>query len=166
LPALLDNPDWVAAPALLANTARLAARTGRPADALRLVAAQRHLTQEIGARLRDVTEIERAAGAELRGRTEVQKYESEGARLSLADALALARAVIEEPTRRPDGRLSPRELEVVVLIGQGLSDRDIAAKLHRSVRTVEDHSRNARLKLNLRSRVELATWAAEHSLLD
>jgi predicted ATPase/DNA-binding CsgD family transcriptional regulator len=166
LPNLLDHPDWAGAPAYLFHAARLASRTGRPDDALRLVAAQRRVTDEIGAGPWDTTEIERAARAELHGRSDVQKDMSEGARMSLADALALARAVVEEPVQRPDGRLSPRELEVVVLIGRGLSDRDIAAKLHRSARTVEDHSRNARLKLNLRSRVELATWAVEHSLLD
>jgi predicted ATPase/DNA-binding CsgD family transcriptional regulator len=168
LPPLLDHPDWASAPVLLSHTARLASRTGRPADALRLLGAQIRLNEEIGGREwpLDTEDVERAARAELSGKSDVQKHESEGARMSLADALALARAVIEEPSQRPDGRLSPRELEVVVLIGRGLSDRVIAATLHRSVRTVEDHSRNARLKLNLRSRVELATWAVEHSLLD
>jgi predicted ATPase/DNA-binding CsgD family transcriptional regulator len=168
LPTLLDHPDWASAPVLMGHIARLASRTGRPADALRLVAAHRRLNDEIGAGHWEweTAGVERAARAELSGGSDFQAYESEGARLSLADALELMRGIVEGPSPRPDGRLSPSELEVVVLIARGLSDREIATKRHCSVRTVEDHSRNARLKLNLRSRVELATWAAGHGLLD
>jgi predicted ATPase/DNA-binding CsgD family transcriptional regulator len=166
LPSILDHPDWAAAPVLLFHAARLASRTGRPADALRLVAAQRRVTEEIGAGHWDMKEIETEARAELRGRSDMQKHESEGARMSLADAVALARAVVEEPAQRPDRRLSRRELEVAVLIGRDLSNREIADKLHLSVRTVEDHVGHVLNKLDLRSRVAVATWAAEHSLLD
>lgn len=166
LPPLLDHPDWASAPVLLSHTARLAARTGRPADALRLLGAQIRLNEEIGGfewRM-DKEEVERVAGAELHGRSEMQTYMSEGARLSIADAIALARAVIEEPSRRPDGRLSRRELEIVRLIR--LSNREIADTLHLSVRTVEDHIGHVLGKLNLSSRAQVAAWAAEHSLLD
>jgi len=168
LPSVLDHPDWAAAPVLLSHTARLASRTGRPVDALRLLGVHRRLNEEIGAGqwAGDAAEIERAAGAELHGRSDVQKHVSEGARMSLADALALARAVVEEPAQRPDRRLSRRELEVAVLIGRDLSNREIAGKLHLSVRTVEDHVGHVLNKLDLRSRVAVATWAAEHSLLD
>jgi predicted ATPase/DNA-binding CsgD family transcriptional regulator len=167
LPSLLDHPDWAGAPVYLFHAARLASRTGRPDDALRLVAAQRRVTEEIGAGHWDTTEIERAARAELHGRSDVQKDMSEGARMSLADALALARAVVEEPAQRPDRRLSRRELEIVGLIGgPGLSNREIAGKLHLSVRTVEDHVGHVLGKLDLQSRLQIATWAAEHSLLE
>ncbi|HXB04196.1 MAG TPA: LuxR C-terminal-related transcriptional regulator [Candidatus Angelobacter sp.] len=169
LPTLIGHPDWASAPVLLGHTSRLASRTGRPADALRLLAVHRRLNEEIGARQwhRDTAEIEQVAGAELRGRSDVRKYLSEGARMSLADTLTLARAVVEEPAQRPDRRLSRRELEIVGLIGgAGLSNRDIADKLHLSVRTVEDHVGHVLGKLDLQSRVQIATWAAEHSLLE
>jgi len=165
-PSLLDHPDWAGAPPFLFHAARLASRTGRPADALRLVAAQRRLTDEIGAGQWDTNEIERSARAELHSRSGVRKHISEGVGLSLIGALALARAVVEEPAPRPDRRLSPRELEIARLIGRGLSNREIADELNRSVRTVEDHVKHLLTKLDFRSRVQIATWAAENSLLD
>ena len=166
LPSLLEHPDWVAAPILLLHTARLASQTGRPKDALRLVAAQRRLREELGAVQRDTIEIERAARAALRGRSEVGQHLAEGAQLSVNDALALARDVVEQPAPRPDRRVTRRELEIVQLIGRGRSNREIADQLHVSVRTVEGHVEHVLNKLNFRSRVEIATWAAERSLLD
>lgn len=43
--------------------------------------------------------------------------------------------------------LSPRELEFLTLLGGGYSQKQIAAKWHRSTHTLEHHSRNCRLKL-------------------
>ena len=166
VPGLLEHPDWVATPILLLHAARLASQTGRPKDALRLVAAQRRLRDELGAVQRDTIEIERAARAAIRGQAEVQRYLAEGAQLSVNDALALARDVIEQPAPRPDRRVTRRELEIVRLIGHGGSNREIADQLHVSVRTVEGHVEHVLNKLDLRSRVEIATWAAERSLLD
>lgn len=52
-------------------------------------------------------------------------------------------------------RLSPREQDVVDLAVEGLSDRQIADRLHLSVRTVEGHLHRSYLKLGIRSRDEL-----------
>ena len=60
----------------------------------------------------------------------------------------------------PVEMLTPRELEVFHLIGNGLTNRDIAARLHRSVRTVETHRENIKRKLNLKTAAELVRYAA------
>lgn len=67
--------------------------------------------------------------------------------------------------RRPGGESSPveklsdREFEVFQLIGQGQAMRDIAEKLHLSVKTVEVHRANIKEKLNLKSASELVRYA-------
>lgn len=59
----------------------------------------------------------------------------------------------------PVERLSDREFEVFQLVGQGRSTREIAAHLHLSVKTVEVHRANIKLKLKLKSGVELVRYA-------
>lgn len=55
--------------------------------------------------------------------------------------------------------LTPRELEVLSLIGRGLSTAQIAKELHRSVKTVEWHRVSLGNKLGVSNRVELARIA-------
>jgi predicted ATPase/DNA-binding CsgD family transcriptional regulator len=58
----------------------------------------------------------------------------------------------------PSELLSPRELEIAQAIAQGLSNRDIALKLHVSVRTVDAHVHHILNKLDLTSRSQIAVW--------
>lgn len=60
--------------------------------------------------------------------------------------------------------LSPRELEVLSLIGQGLSTKRIAEIMHRSVKTVGNHRLSLGHKLHKSNRVELALIAREAGL--
>ena len=55
--------------------------------------------------------------------------------------------------------LTPREREVLHLLGQGLQTKEIAARLGISVKTVETHRRHIQRKLGLRSRAELVRYA-------
>src|SRR4029079_1974860 len=59
----------------------------------------------------------------------------------------------------PMGRLSDREFEVFRLIGEGKGTRDIAEKLHLSVKTVEVHRANIKEKLSLKAATDLVHHA-------
>lgn len=59
----------------------------------------------------------------------------------------------------PIERLTDREFEVFQLIGQGKGTRDIAEKLHLSVKTVDVHRANIKAKLKLTSASELIRYA-------
>ncbi len=58
-----------------------------------------------------------------------------------------------------DHKLSEREKEVVQLVSQGLSNKDIGAKLYISESTVKNHLRNILAKLHLQNRVQLVAFA-------
>lgn len=60
--------------------------------------------------------------------------------------------------------LTPREIDILRLIVKGYTNSQIAKLLSISVRTVEYHRGNLTNKLNLRSRVELIRFAAEHGI--
>lgn len=62
--------------------------------------------------------------------------------------------------------LTPRETEVLKLIVQGYTNRQIGEELKISVRTAESHRANICGKLGLQSRVELVRYAREHGLIE
>jgi DNA-binding NarL/FixJ family response regulator len=62
-------------------------------------------------------------------------------------------------------QLTPREREVLQLIARGYMYKEIAARLHLSVKTVESHVSNVLRKLQLSTRHELARWATQHRLV-
>lgn len=59
----------------------------------------------------------------------------------------------------PIGRLSNRELQVLSLIGRGLSSREAAEALGLSVKTVETHRQSLKRKLNLATNAQLLQYA-------
>jgi LuxR family maltose regulon positive regulatory protein len=61
--------------------------------------------------------------------------------------------------------LSPRELEVLRLVAQGLSNREIGERLFLALDTVKGHNRNIFDKLQVRSRTEAVARADELGLL-
>jgi DNA-binding NarL/FixJ family response regulator len=81
---------------------------------------------------------------------------------------ALIRDVIEHSNERgvEFEPLTPRELEVVKLIAEGESSKEIAAALVLSVKTVERHRSNILRKLNLRDRVDLTRYAIRRGLIE
>ncbi|MFA6456480.1 MAG: LuxR C-terminal-related transcriptional regulator [Bacteroidota bacterium] len=70
-----------------------------------------------------------------------------------------------DPQRLEHLGISKREYEVLELIAQGISNREIAEKLFISLPTVKSHSSNLFLKLNVRRRTEALKKAKELMLL-
>ena len=79
--------------------------------------------------------------------------------------------VLEAAGQRPSRRrawpseLTDREVEVLRLVAQGLSNREIAARLVISSRTAEHHVQHVYGKLGVSSRAAAALFALEHGLL-
>ncbi|MEY2420977.1 MAG: hypothetical protein QOI95_1044 [Acidimicrobiaceae bacterium] len=89
---------------------------------------------------------------------------AEGAALSLEGAVAYAQRGRGERKRPAAGwaSLTPAELDVVRLVGDGLANKEIAEKLFVSPRTVQAHLTHIYAKLGTSSRVQLAKEVARH----
>ena len=68
------------------------------------------------------------------------------------------------PMRRPD--LTGREIEILGLVGEGKTSKDIADELFISENTVRNHVRNILDKLGLKSRFEAVNWAYREGLIN
>ena len=63
-------------------------------------------------------------------------------------------------------QLTPREVEVVRVLAEGLSDKEVADRLGIASKTVRIHVANILGKLELESRLQLVLFAARHGLVD
>jgi DNA-binding CsgD family transcriptional regulator len=81
---------------------------------------------------------------------------AEGRRLTVSDAVAYAL------TNKRLRSLTPRERSIAALVAEGLTDKEIAARLAISERTAESHVLRTREKLGFHSRSQIAHWAADH----
>ena len=80
---------------------------------------------------------------------------------------ALIREYIERgPGEAPEDPRSPRESEVVKLIAEGLTSKEIARVLQIAEKTVERHRANVLDKLGLRDRVALTRYAIRRGLIE
>ncbi|HET6870179.1 MAG TPA: LuxR C-terminal-related transcriptional regulator, partial [Solirubrobacteraceae bacterium] len=157
---LLAGDDAVGAVAAAREAVPLADSTGNPL----LGARARFL---LGSALRRVGELKRA----IRELEYAERTLFEAGALREADAAAqeLRRLGWRGPRRArggPGGRgslesaLSPRELEVATLVAAGKRNREVAAALFLSEKTVESHLARIYDKLGVRSRAALATILA------
>ncbi len=90
--------------------------------------------------------------------------------MSLDQAIeyALERPVTPEPAAAPKAYpagLSAREVEILRLVGQGLTNAQVAKELFISSRTVSWHLGSIYRKLGFNSRTEATRFAVEHDLL-
>lgn len=68
-------------------------------------------------------------------------------------------------TGRPDV-LTPRELDILLLLAQGMSNEEIAQKLVVEVSTVKSHLARMLPKLGVRSRLQAVVWAYQNRIVD
>jgi predicted ATPase/DNA-binding CsgD family transcriptional regulator len=87
---------------------------------------------------------------------------SKVAEMSLDDIIARA---LDAPSVRgpdaPSSGLTPREQQVAELIAEGLSNREIAARMVVSLRTAEGHVEHILVKLGFSTRAQIAAWVAQ-----
>ena len=101
---------------------------------------------------------------EVLGENDFDAAWAEGAALSLGEAVAYAQRGRGERKRPSTGweSLTRAELDVVRLVSEGLGNKEVAARLFVSPRTVQAHLTHIYTKLGLTSRVQLAQEAARH----
>ena len=148
--------------------ATLAYGAGDHREAARLFGVTESMRRQMGAARFKVYDAGYAAAvAELRealGDNDFEAAWAEGAALSIDEAVAYVQRGRGE-RKRPSsgwGSLTPTELDVARLVGEGLANREIGARLLISPRTVETHLTHVYAKLSLSSRVQLAQEAARH----
>jgi DNA-binding NarL/FixJ family response regulator len=85
---------------------------------------------------------------------------------AIADALAVepAAGCLEPPASHPPDPLTPREREIAGLVARGLTNRQIAADLSISERTVSTHLTRVLGKLGFTTRSQAAAWVVERGL--
>jgi DNA-binding NarL/FixJ family response regulator len=86
--------------------------------------------------------------------------------LTNAAERSLIREWMEEGADGPEEALSPREQEVVKLIAEAYTNKQIADTLHLAEKTVESHRANVLRKLGMRDRVELVRYAIRRGLVE
>jgi DNA-binding CsgD family transcriptional regulator len=98
-------------------------------------------------------------------REAVASFDHLGARTWAQRARAELRAAGERPARdapAPIGTLTAQELRCALAVADGLSNREVAASLFLSQKTVEYHLNKAYAKLGVHSRTQLARAVREH----
>lgn len=86
---------------------------------------------------------------------------------------SMAKRLVQDFAKRGEGdkstavvKLTPRELEVLILIADGLTNLEIGERLGISVKTVDRHRENIMRKLDLHSRIDLVKFAIREGLID
>ena len=157
---------------MLDIVAGLASDAGSHREAARLFGAADAIRERTGeVRFKIYQADYEASIAALRDAMDNKDFDAawtEGAATSTQEAIAYAQRGRGERKRPSAGwaSLTPTERDVVRLVGEGLGNKDIAARLFVSPRTVESHLTHVYTKLGLSSRVQLAQQAARRGQVD
>ena len=160
---------FIRLPDILERLAQLAVGSGEHQYAARLLGAAGAMRQRNGiVRYRiydDEVAAAQAVARDMLGEADFQSAWNGGAALSADEAIAFAqrgRGVRKRPASGWES-LTPTEHDVVRQVSDGLSNKDIAARLFISPRTVQTHLTHVYAKLGLDSRVQLVKEAARHT---
>jgi predicted ATPase/DNA-binding CsgD family transcriptional regulator len=161
-----DLDDRVGQYCLLDLLGYRAAETGRPAQAARLLGAAETVQAGVGATVLPhvdtlVDQAKQSARSALGPSTFDKEFQA-GQRLSRAAAIDLALGVApasSSPSPLPSP-LGERLDQVAQLVADGLSNKQIGAKLFLSEHTVDSHIRAIMSKLGVNSRAQIAAWVA------
>jgi DNA-binding CsgD family transcriptional regulator len=171
LPASIGLGDRFVIPIGLTGFAGLAAKTGKHRMALRLAGTAEAYRDAYESALpepnRAYLDSWLAPSFKAAGPAAAARFVAEGRQMTLTAAVeyALANEPEDAWPPGPGQALTRREREVAVLVAGGLTNRDVAARLSLSVRTVEVHVDHILTKLGFRTRTQLAAWAHEQGLL-
>jgi non-specific serine/threonine protein kinase len=171
-----------AVPWVLQGYAKLATGEGHHARALRLAGAATALHQALGQSVGLASEAyfrrSLQPAWQALGEQEGKAAFEEGQAMSFEEALAYAleapppqrgagdtSGVGQEEIEADPTGLSARELEVLKLVAEGLTDSQVAQRLYLSPRTIGHHLRSAYRKLGVSSRTAAVKEAAERSLI-
>jgi predicted ATPase/class 3 adenylate cyclase/DNA-binding CsgD family transcriptional regulator len=153
-------------PGVLEVLGNVSAKSGRHLEAARLLGAADAIRLRTGevrfAIYQDQYQATLAATRNALKDSEFDAAWAEGAALTTEEVIAYLRRGRGERKRPATGwdSLTPTELDVVRLVGEGLANKDIANRLFVSPRTVESHLTHAYTKLGFTSRVQLAQEAS------
>ena len=159
--------DRVAQCHLLGGLGCSAAGAREPRLAAQLFGAMENLRAEAGARINmGMAPVLAQATASVKTTLGASKFETEfaaGQQLSREAAVRLALgeatpAAVAASDHASAGVLRQRETEVARLVADGLSNKEIGARLFISERTVESHVRSIMNKLGFNSRAQIAGW--------
>jgi predicted ATPase/DNA-binding CsgD family transcriptional regulator len=162
----------------LLRLAQILVERGDPEPAARLFAAAEAQHERAGVKLywevragyeaavsrcREMLGDERFQAAWAAGRAlPAEQAVAEGAAIQPAPASSAPAGTVRQP---PHAQLSPREREVLRLIAEGRSDREIADALSIGLRTVHTHVTGILNKLGVSSRTAAAAYAVRHDLV-
>jgi non-specific serine/threonine protein kinase len=158
----------------LAGAGRVAAACGRAEPAARLLGAAAELSRALGyaapppllARDEHAAAVARAALGDAGFAAALAAGRALAPKLAAAEAQALlTELTAAAPSRSAALVLTRRELDVLRLLTQGKSDREIADSLFIGIRTVETHVSNLLGKLGVRNRAEATALAVRNDLV-
>ena len=107
----------------------------------------------------------RAASADLsRARLLATECRKQLAALDMAQWLARLDQLAELLEDRPPELLTRREREIAELVAEGLTNRDIAARLYLSERTAQNHVQHILTKLGVSNRSRIVVWMTDERM--
>jgi DNA-binding CsgD family transcriptional regulator len=166
---LEGTATWFGTPGLAARAAQARAAmhlaAGRPPEALPLLERAAQVYREQRHRYASATVHEALAAAHLAAGDRDRALAAHATALAIHTRLGAAPDIarLTSRTRQPGG-LTEREIEVLAQVASGATNRQVAAALVISEKTVGRHLANIFTKLGVGSRTAAAAWARDHGV--